>query len=145
MLRHAKSDWSGGERDHDRPLAKRGRRQAPEAGRWLASQARIDLAVVSTAVRAQQTWDLASAELPEPPPRRDDERLYAVSGRALNDVLEELPADLDTVVLVGHNPGVEDLVHLLTGEWVALPTSAMAVIDMIQGRLVAVGRPPVAR
>jgi len=142
VLRHAKSDWSGGERDHDRPLAKRGRRQAPEAGRWLASQARIDLALVSTAVRAQQTWDLASAELDEPPPRRDDERLYAVSGRALNAVLEELPGDLDTVVLVGHNPGVEDLVHLLTGEWVALPTSAMAVIDMVDGRLVAAGRPP---
>jgi len=143
VLRHAKSDWSGSERDHDRPLAKRGRRQAPEAGQWLAGHAGpIDLAVVSTAVRAQQTWALAAAELEVPPPIRSDERVYAVSGRALESVLDELPDELATVVLVGHNPGVEELVHRLTGEWVELPTSAIAVVDVTAGRVVAAGRPP---
>ena len=68
LLRHSKSDWSTNEADLDRPLAKRGRRQAPEAGRWLATHVdRIDLAVVSTARRARTTWDLVSAELGERP------------------------------------------------------------------------------
>ena len=63
LLRHAKSDWSGGEPDRLQPLAPRGRRQAPEAGQWLADHAGvIDLAVVSTAARAQQTWQLAAAD-----------------------------------------------------------------------------------
>jgi phosphohistidine phosphatase len=143
VLRHAKSDWSGDESDHDRPLAKRGRRQAPKAGAWLAAHAGpIDLAVVSSAARAQQTWALASAELDRPPRQHDDERLYAVSGRALKLVLDEVAADLGTVVLVAHNPGVEDLVHQLTGTWVALPTSAIAVVDVPSRRLVTSGRPP---
>jgi phosphohistidine phosphatase len=60
VLRHGKSDWSGGEPDHLRPLARRGRRQAPEAGRWLAHNvAAIDLAVVSPAERTRETWRLA--------------------------------------------------------------------------------------
>jgi phosphohistidine phosphatase len=142
VLRHAKSDWSGNEPDHDRPLAPRGRRQAPEAGRWLAGHAEpIDLAVVSTATRTQQTWALASAELSVVPERVDEERAYAASGRALATLLEEY-AGRATVVLVGHNPGVEDLVHQLTGEWVALPTSAIALVDVAAGRLVTSGRPP---
>ena len=66
LLRHAKSDWSGNEADVDRPLSKRGLRQAPHAGRWLAhSISSIDLAVVSPATRARSTWELASAELDE--------------------------------------------------------------------------------
>ena len=143
VLRHAKSDWSGNERDHDRPLAKRGRRQAPEAGHWLAEHAGpIDLAVVSTAMRAQQTWALAAAELEDAPPVRSEERAYAVSGHALESLLDELPDEFATVVLVGHNPGVEELVHRLTGEWVELPTSAIAVVDVTAGRVVATGRPP---
>ena len=142
MLRHAKSDWSGNEPDHDRPLAPRGRRQAPEAGRWLAAHAGpIDLAVVSTATRTQQTWALASAELSVVPERVDEERAYAASGHALAALLEGY-ADRPTVVLVGHNPGVEDLVHQLTGQWVALPTSAIAVVDMAAAKLVTSGRPP---
>jgi len=143
VLRHAKSDWSGDERDHDRPLTKRGRRQAPEAGRWLAAHAGpIDLAVVSTATRAQRTWALASAELDAPPQVRSSEGAYASSGRRLKGLLDAVAADLDTVVLVGHNPGVEELVELYTGQWVALPTSAIAVIDVPNGRLITHGRPP---
>ena len=61
LLRHAKSDWSGSAPDFDRPLAERGRAQAPLAGRWLANHVdRIDLAIVSPAERARETWELAS-------------------------------------------------------------------------------------
>jgi phosphohistidine phosphatase len=129
LLRHAKSDWSGDEADIGRPLAKRGRRQAPDAGRWLAATTMsIGLAVVSPATRARSTWDLVSAELDVRPQTLVDDRVYAASDTELLGVVQELSDDLDTVVLVGHNPGIEELVLLLTGEWVPMPTSALAVI-----------------
>src|SRR5262245_47283983 len=93
LLRHAKSDWDTHEPDVRRPLAGRGRRQAPEAGRWLAEHLDpIDLAVVSPAVRARSTWELASAELGAVPETREDDRVYAASGPELLDVVRELPA-----------------------------------------------------
>jgi phosphohistidine phosphatase len=152
LLRHGKSDWSGGEEDRHRPLAKRGRRQVPETGRWLDENAGpIDLAVVSPAERARSTWELASAELAVPPPTQVDERVYAASGAGLLDVVRELPDDLGTVVLVGHNPGLEDLASTLAGRWVHLPTSALAVLAISgswsatadsTAELTASGRPP---
>ena len=150
VLRHGKSDWSGGEPDRERPLAKRGRRQAPEAGAWLAANLPdLDLAVVSPAERTRSTWALASAELAEPPDVRVDDRVYAAWGRELHDLVSELPDELETVVLVGHNPGVEDLVQELTGTWVPMPTSALAVVewegtwaDPGGATLRAAGRPP---
>jgi phosphohistidine phosphatase len=142
LLRHAKSDWSGDEADVDRPLAKRGRRQAPEAGRWLATHLDgIDLAVVSPAQRARSTWDLASAELDTPPPTRVDDRVYAASDDELLAVVRELPDDVGTVVLVGHNPGIEELASRLTGEWPPMPTSALAVIT-VPGSWSSAGREP---
>src|SRR4029079_1119605 len=82
ILRHAKSDWSGDEHDVDRPLAPRGRRQAPEAGQWLDARAgAIDLALVSPARRTRSTWELVAPELDSPPPIRYDDRLYAAECR----------------------------------------------------------------
>ena len=131
LLRHAKSDWSGDEADMARPLARRGRRQAPDAGRWLAANIdRIDLAVVSPASRARSTWDLVSAGIGVPPRTRIDDRVYAASAQELLTVVRDLSDDVETVVLVGHNPGIEDLVSLLTGEWAPMPTSALAVITV---------------
>jgi phosphohistidine phosphatase len=154
LLRHGKSDWSGGEPDHLRPLARRGRRQVPEAGRWLADNVGvIDLAVVSPAERTRETWRLAAAELAVPPPVREDDRVYAGSARSLLGVLRELPAEMATVVMVGHNPGVEDLVASLSGRRVSMPTSALAVLDLSgpwsatansSAELRAQGRPPAA-
>jgi phosphohistidine phosphatase len=154
LLRHSKSDWAGDEADIDRPLAHRGRRQAPEAGHWLATHVdRIDLAVVSTARRARETWDLVSAELGERPETRHDEDPYAASGSELLHIVRSLGEELATVVLVGHNPGLEDLAETLIGDWIPLPTSALAVIELdgpwrSAGRapelLRAAGRPPTA-
>jgi phosphohistidine phosphatase len=152
LLRHAKSDWSGGEADIDRPLAKRGLRQAPEAGRWLATHVdRIDLAVVSTAERARATWELVAAELGERPRTRYDESAYAASAGELLHLVRRLDEALGTVVLVGHNPGLEVLAESLVGEAVSLPTSALAVIGLDRpwesagrgrGELLTAGRPP---
>jgi phosphohistidine phosphatase len=90
----------------------------------------IDLAVVSPANRARSTWDLVSAELAVPPPTRIDDRVYAASDDQLLAVLRELPHHVATVVLVGHNPGIEDLASRLTGEWAPMTTSALAVITL---------------
>lgn len=127
LLRHAKSDWSASVPDVDRPLAERGRAQAPRAGHWLANHAsRIDLAIVSPALRARETWELVSAQLTPPPPTRFDERVYAASADELLDVVREVPDDARTVVLVGHNPGMEHLASLLAGEDMIMPTSGIA-------------------
>lgn len=152
VLRHAKSDWSGDETDVDRPLAPRGRRQAPEAGQWLnANVDGIDLALVSSAQRTRSTWELVAAELDSPPPSDIDDRLYAATSRELLAALRELSDELSTVILVGHNPGVEDLVRRLTGADVEMKTCALAVIAMAgswveaddeTGTLLASGRPP---
>ncbi len=84
---------------------------------------------------------------------RIDERLYAASAMQLLGVVRELSYDVDTVVLVGHNPGIEDLASLLTGESVPMPTSALAVIAVSSpwstaghssAALRASGRPPAA-
>ncbi len=152
LLRHSKSDWSGDEADIDRPLAKRGVRQASEAGQWLAAHVdRIDTAVVSTAERARATWDLVRAELGERPETRRDENAYAASASELLDIVRSLGEELGTVVLVGHNPGLEGLAERLVGDSVPLPTSALAVIELdspwqsagrAPGLLRTAGRPP---
>ncbi|MGH3474432.1 MAG: SixA phosphatase family protein [Aeromicrobium sp.] len=127
LFRHAKSDQSSTEADIDRPLNPRGQRQAPEAGRWLADNLdAIDLAVVSPATRARTTWDLASAELDEQPQAKIDDRIY---GGSLLSVVRDLPDEARSVVLVGHNPGIEDLASLLANTSVPMPTSAIAVLD----------------
>lgn len=152
LLRHAKSDWSGGEPDVRRPLAKRGRRQAPEAGHWLSEHGgTIDLVVVSPAARAQSTWELVSTELGEKPETVTDDRVYEASAHDLLALVRELPDERRTVVLVGHNPALEDLTELLTGGWVHLVTSAIAVVTLAgswadagdgPAELGPVGRPP---
>jgi len=152
LLRHAKSDWSVETADQDRPLARRGRRQAPEAGRWLAAHAGpIQLAVVSPATRAQTTWDLVAAELSDPPRLLVDDRVYAASGEELLRIVRGLPHDAGTVVLVGHNPGLQDLAADLSGSRAAMPTSAIAVFTVSGAwstaapervTLRALGRPP---
>ncbi|MEU7424698.1 histidine phosphatase family protein [Streptomyces sp. NPDC040750] len=138
LLRHAKSDWPEGVEDHDRPLAPRGLRDAPAAGRALAEAGGLpDLAVCSTAVRARRTWELAAAEWGTPPPARYDRRLYAAGVPDLLEVVREVPPGVETLLLVGHNPGLEDLALRLAGDGMddalerlreKFPTSALAVL-----------------
>jgi phosphohistidine phosphatase len=129
VVRHAKSDWSTALPDDERPLAERGRRDAPEIGRWLAEHVDpVDLVLCSPAKRARQTWQLASAGLRPAPPVRQDERVYGASPTELLTVLAELPDEIGSVVLVGHNPGLADLVTILSGEPTEMKTSAVAVL-----------------
>lgn len=109
------------------------------------------MAVVSTAKRARTTWDLVSTELGDLPETRHDDNAYAASVGELLAIVRGLDEELETVVLVGHNPELEDLAETLTGDWTALPTSALAVIELdgpwasagrARGLLRAAGRPP---
>jgi phosphohistidine phosphatase len=136
VLRHAKSLWPDGVADHERPLAERGRREAPVAGRWLRDQVgRIDLTVCSSATRARQTWELVAAELDTAPEVRVEDRLYDASTRDLLAVARQLPPTAESVLFVGHNPGLEDLVGELTGTWRPMKTGSIAVLTGVGGWL----------
>ncbi|MEY9490030.1 phosphohistidine phosphatase [Streptomyces calvus] len=139
VLRHAKSARPQGVTDHERPLARRGRADAPAAGRALAEADCLpDLALCSTAVRARRTWELAAAQWGTPPPVRYDARLYHGDVPGLLAVVRETPAEIETLLLVGHNPGLEDLVLTLAADGLddtldrlrtKFPTSAIAVLS----------------
>jgi phosphohistidine phosphatase len=130
VVRHAKSEWPDEVPDHERPLARRGRREAPLVGRWLNQHCPdVDLVVCSPAKRARQTWSRIAKELDAAPALRIDERLYAASLRDLITVAHELPDTARTVVFVGHNPGLENLVSELTGTRCTLKTSSVAVVS----------------
>jgi phosphohistidine phosphatase len=138
VLRHAKSAWPEGVPDHERPLAARGLRDAPAAGRALAEADWLpDLALCSTAVRARQTWELASAQWGTPPPVRLQRRLYAADAPDLLDAVHEVPAAVRTLLLIGHNPGLAELVLELAEDGLndtvdrvrtKFPTAAIAVL-----------------
>jgi phosphohistidine phosphatase len=109
LLRHAKSDWPDVP-DRDRPLAKRGRRDAPRIGRWLHEHGyQPDVVVVSAAARTQQTWDLVAPELGGSPAVHFEPRAYAASALTLLYLAQELPARYRTALLIAHNPGLSEL------------------------------------
>lgn len=116
LLRHAKADWPDVS-DHERPLAERGRKDAPVAGRKLAdSGIAFDLVLCSTAARTRETWKLAVGELPSRPKTVYEERLYEASLGELIAVLNEVSDEVKDLLLIGHNPGMHALADALSGE-----------------------------
>lgn len=116
LLRHAKAEWSQ-ESDHERPLADRGRKDAPVAGRRLAdSGTDIDLALCSTAVRTRETWKLAVHEFPRRPRTVYEERLYEASVGELIALFNEVSDDVRTLLVIGHNPGMHGVADVLAGQ-----------------------------
>lgn len=129
ILRHSKAASPEGVPDIERPLAERGERDAPAAGRWLADNlGTIDMALCSPAARARETWTLAAGELAATPDTRYDERIYEASPGDLLAVVQDIEDDVVTAVLVGHNPGVSQLITALSGERTELSTSGIAVL-----------------
>ncbi|MEU5313488.1 histidine phosphatase family protein [Streptomyces sp. NPDC021562] len=115
FFRHAKADWPQ-VTDHERPLADRGRTDAAVAGRKLAdSGIPFDLALCSTSVRTRETWKLAVHELAHRPKTVYEERVYEASPGELVAVLNEVPDDVQNVILIGHNPGVHGVAEILAG------------------------------
>ncbi|MCA1198685.1 histidine phosphatase family protein [Sphingomonas sp. R647] len=140
VLRHAKSSWDDAvARDFDRPLNARGQRAAVTVGRHMRSEGlAFDHVVASPAVRIVETVEqvetgYGSALAPE-----WDRRIYLASASTLLDVVHELPAGADSALLIGHNPGLEDLVLMLVPDRVGdllrdsveekFPTAALAMI-----------------
>jgi len=136
LLRHAKSDWPDMP-DRDRPLAKRGRRDAPVVGRWLREHGYLpDAVVCSAARRTRQTWELMAKELGGSPAVTFEPRAYAASAVTLLHLVRELPVASRAALLIGHNPGIEELADSLTGPpdghgppALGFPTAAVAVLE----------------
>jgi phosphohistidine phosphatase len=117
LLRHAKSDWPDGVADHERPLNDRGRRDAPHTGEWLVAHGRVpDRAVVSTAVRTQQTYRLTAEAFPKAPEVLSKDELYAASAGEMLEVIRETPESIGTLMIVSHNPGTHYLALALADE-----------------------------
>lgn len=139
ILRHAKSDWPSGLTDFDRPLAARGRISAPLMGRYLKSEHLLpDFAIISSARRTAETWALLEPELGEAVPHRFERRIYEAPYEDLLDVIKAVPAEVQTLLLVGHNPGSEELASAMIGygdRFAAqrmqrkFPTAGLAVVD----------------
>ncbi len=128
LVRHAKSDQGVGGADHDRPLNARGRRDAPAIGRWLAANAPpIDLALCSSARRAQETWELAAAQLATRPLTDVRPSLYLASPQAVLEQLKAVPDGVRVVTVVGHEPTQSALVELLATQ--AEPVAAQRFAD----------------
>jgi phosphohistidine phosphatase len=139
LLRHAKTERAKpGERDRDRKLTVRGRSDAPMIGAYMARHRLVpELALVSPAVRAQETWSLLAPAFAPPPPLITDERIYNAGTEKLFDVVGGI-SGVGSLLVVGHNPGLHDLAVLLlaSGDIEArarlgdgLPTTGLVVID----------------
>lgn len=122
LLRHAKSAWPDVP-DHERPLAGRGRRDAPAMGHWLRIAGyQPDLVLCSTARRARQTWELAQSALGTDPPAVFDRRLYQASVAEILDLIRHAEPSVRTLLVVGHDSGIPELA-------LALAAAAPAVLD----------------
>jgi phosphohistidine phosphatase len=154
ILRHAKSSWKEPEMaDHDRPLNKRGKQDAPRIGRLIRKEELApDLILSSSARRAYKTAQAVAEESGYAGEVQLSPELYAAGPEAYLEALCGLGDELSRVMVVGHNPGLEELVETLTGESLTLPTAALAQValpiqhwqeldDETQGELVRVWSP----
>jgi phosphohistidine phosphatase len=132
VLRHAKSSWDDAElADFDRPLNERGELTAPFMGEFMAANGFEPQAIVSSpAMRARETARLAQSAGHFTADIIHDERIYEASPRTLQTVASSIDDQFESAMLVGHNPGMEGFVRLLTGRSEEMPTAALAVIDL---------------
>jgi len=139
FLRHAKSAWDEPEQDdYARPLAPRGRRAAAVMGVYIRDEGLApDLVLCSGARRARETWDIVNAALAKHPPVEHEEALYMISPERLLKRLRKVPDEAKSVLVVGHEGGVDALARALTGNGAAalrqrlgekFATAALAVV-----------------
>jgi phosphohistidine phosphatase len=132
ILRHAKSDWSNSQlSDHDRPLNGRGKYDAPRMGAWLRQQQMVpDLIISSTAERALTTAELLALGCDFEGELRTARDFYLAGAPTYIDTLNQLPDSYERVMVVGHNPGMEELLSLLTDKDRPMTTANVAVVDL---------------
>ncbi len=130
LIRHAKTEQ--GEHDRARALTDRGRRDAAAIGAWLAAEGVVpDLAVVSPATRARQTWEIAAEAADKAPPVQIDEDIYSNNVSGLVGVARGIDESVPTAVIVGHNPSIEEFTARFGGSRVGhVPTGTVVVFDI---------------
>jgi phosphohistidine phosphatase len=132
ILRHAKSSWKFEDlSDHDRPLNKRGRADAPMIGQELASRdVKPDLIISSPAVRAITTATLVGKEIDyEPDEILVDDRVYGADKQELMEIVQQAPAEVDKLMLIGHNEAITEFANMLAPEPVAsIPTAGVVAL-----------------
>jgi phosphohistidine phosphatase len=141
LLRHAKSSWKDANLpDFDRPLSGRGRKASETVGLFLKEkEITFDLVVSSPAVRARQTIESVLRSAKQRPELRFDERIYEATVGRLLEIVSQLENEHKTVLLVGHNPGMQELLSLLTGQSEEYPTAALTKIAFKNLKWVEVG------
>lgn len=132
ILRHAKSSWKHSElSDHDRPLNKRGKREAPRVGQLLRDEGLLpEVILSSTARRARDTAQIAAEKCGYEREIRFIPDLYMGDVEDILGFLQNLEDSCSTALLVGHNPDLEMLLNLLTDEDETLPTAALAQVEL---------------
>ncbi len=133
LMRHAKSSWHDSQlRDHARPLNDRGEHDAPVMGRRLAKLGWVPERVISSdSRRTVQTWEAMAPALGDLAPSFTPD-LYLAGAPVVTRLLEEVPAEVGTVLMLGHNPGFSMTVHWLTGADVDLKTAQAALLETDQ-------------
>ncbi|SRR6266498_745166 len=132
LLRHAKSSWKQPElADHDRPLNKRGKQTAPLMGALLQDEDLIpDIILSSSAARTHTTALLVAKACSYMGEIKKTRNLYLAEPQDYIEVLRQVAEKHTHVLVVGHNPGLEALIEALTGEAMAMPTAALACIEL---------------
>jgi len=132
LLRHAKSSWKDGEiADRDRPLTARGKRDAPRVGQLIRERELVpNLIVSSTAKRARKTADLVAEHCGYKGEVELLDDVYEADVNTLIKVLAKAAPDATRVMLVGHNPGLDELLFALTGVDEHLSTAALAQLTV---------------
>jgi phosphohistidine phosphatase len=132
LLRHAKSSWKNPALDdHDRPLNKRGKRDAPRIGKLMAEQKLVpDLVLCSSARRARDTAFTMLRAAGYDGETRILRSLYMSDPESSAETLRRLEGNPATVLVVGHNPGLEELIEALSGEPAELPTAGLARVEL---------------
>jgi phosphohistidine phosphatase len=132
ILRHAKSSWKEANLpDHERPLNKRGRRDAPQVGALIKQENLMpDLVLCSTARRARETIQAVVDECGYEGEIRYIPDLYHPEVQEIASILGSLDDTIQTVMLVGHNPELEELVNEITELDLHLPTAALALVKI---------------
>ena len=132
ILRHAKSSWKDEELDdHERPLNKRGLNDAPRMGEVIKEHDLVpELILSSSAVRARHTAELAAEQCGYEGEIGGGRELYSFASGDYLDALEKVDDGYSRVMVVGHNPGLEELAEWLTGVYTSLPTATLAVLRL---------------
>ena len=136
LLRHAKSSWDDSSlKDFDRPLSARGKRDAPRMGKALKKRGPLpDLILSSPAMRARETVEAVIKSARMESSLQFEETIYAASSAELMRVVRRIPQSIACAMMVGHNPGFEDLAARLTGTAQEMPTAALACVEFRAGR-----------